>query len=240
MGGAVAATGFFSVDLVLLVHRNEQIRVIPDALGVAQHQKAAGIQRVVKHGQQLPLKRAVHVNQDVPTAYQIEMRERRVAREILPREHAHIANRFGHLVAAVGLREEAAQPFRRDVIGNRRGVQPLPRKADGAFADVGPEDLHAAVLERVAENFAYDDRERIHFFAGRTAGHPHAQRCARCNVPCVRQDITRDDLKRFGFAKKPCDMDQQVVVEVHHLQRRLLQMGDVRRRPQSFGGRPCV
>ena len=171
--------GFFPVDLVLLVHQDEQIRVISDAFGVAEHQKSPGLQRVVKHRQQLPLKRAVHVDQHVPTAYQIEMRERRVARQILPREHAHIADRFGHLIAAVGLREEPPQPLRRHVVGNRRGVQPLARKADGAFADVGPENLHAAFLECVAEDFADDDRERIHFFARRAAGHPHAQRCAR-------------------------------------------------------------
>ena len=42
-----------------------------------------------------------------------------------------------------------------------------------------------------------------------------------------RQDIPRDDLERFGFAEKPRDVDQQVVVKVDHLQRRLLEMGDV-------------
>jgi hypothetical protein len=84
--------------------------VIPDALGVAEHEAPGRLQGVVKHGQQPPLQRGVHVDQHIATAYQVEMRERRIARQILPCEDAHVAERLAHLIPAIGLREKSTEP----------------------------------------------------------------------------------------------------------------------------------
>lgn len=73
----------------------------------------------MKERDQPLLQQRVHVDQHVAAHHQVQPRERRILGEVLPREHAQIANHLADAVVAVALREETAQPPGPDVRRDR-------------------------------------------------------------------------------------------------------------------------
>ena len=93
-GGTPGSAGFLGVDLVLLVHRLEQVGEAADRFRCAQEQEPSGLERVVERGERLLLQARLEIDQQVPATDEIHARERRVADEVLPREHDHLAQRL--------------------------------------------------------------------------------------------------------------------------------------------------
>src|SRR5687767_13911341 len=93
--------------------------------------------------QELPLQFSGEVNQEIPAAEQIELRKRRVHQDILRREDHQFPNLFRHSIAKLFLAEIALETLRRDVRGDGRRIQALPRAVNGVFVDIGREYLHA-------------------------------------------------------------------------------------------------
>ena len=111
--------GLLGEDLVLLVHRLEEIGEAADRFRGAQEQEPAGLERVVERGQHLLLQARLEIDQQVAATDEVHARERRIGDEVLPREDHHLAQRLADPVAAFLLDEEPPQPLGRDVL--RRG-----------------------------------------------------------------------------------------------------------------------
>ena len=121
-----------AVDAQLLVDQREQVALRADGLGLAEHQEAVRLERVVEHREQLPLQLRVQVDEDVAAEDQVEPRERRIPGEVLAREDAQVAHHLADAVAAVDPREEAAQPLGDDVGRDARRIDAGARVLDGA------------------------------------------------------------------------------------------------------------
>jgi hypothetical protein len=80
-----------------------------DRLGVAEHEVPVGPQRVVEDRDELPLQGHVHVDEHVAAEDEVELREGRVAGEVLAGEDAVLPDRLVDPVAAVHLGEEAPE-----------------------------------------------------------------------------------------------------------------------------------
>ena len=108
--------GFPGIDLVLLVHRLEQVGEAADGFRGAQKQKSLRLERVMERGERLLLQARLEINQQVAATDEVHARERRVADEVLPGEDDHLAQRLADPVAAFLLDEEPPQAFRRDIL----------------------------------------------------------------------------------------------------------------------------
>ena len=90
--------------------------------------------------------------------------------------------------------------------------------------DIGPIDEDFWRNDTFIEKFEKTDRQRIHLFAGRAAGHPDTDRVVRPLVPHqLGIDVCFQRLVLFRFAKERSHSDQQILVESFELERPGLQ-----------------
>ena len=191
------------VELAVALDQREQLAEAPDRLGGPQHQVAARLQRVVEERNDLPLEGRVEVDEHIAATDQVEPREGRVTQQVVPREHAEVADRLGDLVMVVDAGEVPPEPFRRDVPGDVLEVQPCAGPFQGRLVDVGGEDLdrRGAGLSRPA--LEQGNRQRVHLLAGGTSRHPDADRHVAGPVPDqVGQDSCSRNAKAAGSRKK--------------------------------------
>src|SRR5262245_58324125 len=94
----------------------------------------------------------------------------------MPGEDAHAADRLADLIAAAGIEEEAAQPFRRDIVDNALRIEPRAGEHNRVMAKIGGEYLERNVFAQIFGKFQKGDGDRIGFLAGQTIDHPKAQR----------------------------------------------------------------
>ena len=174
------------------------------------------------------LQGGVDVDEDVAAEDEVELRERRVAREVLAREHAAVADQLAHPVAAVDPGEEPPQPRRRHRVGDRRRVEARRETSIAVSLDVGAEDLEVQLGRRLAGGVEQRHRQRVHLLAGRAAGDPDPQR-----RPCAAareqggQHLARERLERLGLAEEARHVDQEVLVEGARLLGAAAQQGQV-------------
>jgi hypothetical protein len=215
-------------DPLVAVDRREEIREARDRLGISQHEKAVGFQGVVEEGKNAFLEHGLEINEEVPAADQVDVRERGIERDVLTREDANVAHPFGDLPAGVDLREEALLTLGRHVGHGVLQIDSGTRFLDRGLRNVRREDLNRRIdvdeLQRLHEN----DRDRVDLFAGRAAGNPDADRQIRRPLlqdPGENQAL--EALEDFGVAKERRDRDEDVLVEGTNLGRVLLEHVDV-------------
>ena len=112
-----------AIDAEFLVGQAEQPDLRADGLGLSQHEESLWVERVMEDRDEPLLQHDVHVDQDVAAENQVETREGRILGQVLPREDAQIAHGLADAVAAIDLREEAAQDLRRDVRLDARRIE---------------------------------------------------------------------------------------------------------------------
>jgi hypothetical protein len=202
------------VDLVLLVDEREQIALSAHRLRGREHEVAARPERVMEDRHQPALERLIEIDEHVPAHDEIELRERRIAGDVLAREDAHVAHRLMDAMGAVGLREEAAQALEGYVRDDVLAVSAGSRDVDGLLADVGGEDLEADVGGDFADVLQDRDRDRVHLLARGTAGDPDPNRGVAVRVIDDRRED--DPLHRvvgLGIAEEARHRDQDVARE---------------------------
>lgn len=177
-------------------------------------------EREVKHREHVSLERRLHVNQDVATAHEVEVRKRRIAENILPREHAQVADGFRDPVSARHRREEPSQSLRRDVVRDGVTVHAVARSRDGCVAQVGAEQLHLERWRRFLEMLEQRDRERIGLFAAGAPGNPDAEWGAgRARTHDLREPVLLQLLEHLRIAEEAGDADQQILIKAIELGR---------------------
>ena len=214
---------------ILGVDGGEQVAVRADALGGPQKQEPVRIERVVQDRQHPLLERVVHVDQDVSATDEVETRERRIARQVVPRKHAQIADALADLVAAVDAHEEAAQSFRRDVDLDVVDVKAGASALESRLVDVGRQDLDRRRVGDAGKEFEKADRQRIDFLAAGAAGDPDADRqILRPAGDDGGEDPFLEHLERFRIAEELRDADQEVLKQIVKLAQVAAEQSDVR------------
>ena len=175
------------IQLRLPVQHREEVRELAHALGSAQAQQAARVQRIVEEGEELPLQVRAHVDEQVAAADQVEPGERGIRDHVLLGEDQRVADA---LLDAVGgafrfLGEEAGQAFRRDVGGDAGRVRAGAGLLDGLAVDVGAEGLHPETVPQRLHLLLEQDGDGVGLLAGGAAGHPDAD--DRTVGPCPRR-----------------------------------------------------
>ena len=127
------SAGLPGIDAVPLVQDPEQFRVATHGFRVTQNQEAVGPQRVMEHPHDPSLQRCGHVDQHIAAEHQIQFRERGIARDVLLREDADVADPFADPVVTIGLDEETAQSLGRDVRADLLRIGPTARLLDGVL-----------------------------------------------------------------------------------------------------------
>ena len=160
------------------------------------------------------LQHRLEVDEHVSARDQIEMRERRIAHEVLAREHAQVAHRLENPVAVVFLDEEALQPFRRDHGCDPVRVASRSRSGDRDFTQIRREDLDRGLASLVSEKLEERDRDRVRLLATRASRYPHANRLLRRVRRHHRGEaIALQDVERVGIPEEARHANEQVLVE---------------------------
>src|SRR6185312_6386328 len=107
----------------------------------AEHEYSAGPESVVKDRQQPRVRVRLQVDENITAADDVEVRERRIRRDVLHREDTAIAHRLRNAITGIFLSEEAIQPLRRDIGLDASRVHARAGGADGGRVEVGCETL---------------------------------------------------------------------------------------------------
>src|ERR1700716_4260359 len=75
-------------DVMVSLADGEEIGVSRDRFGGAKNEDSPGLECEMERAHDSALQGRRHVDQNVATAHEVELRERRVLHEILPRENA--------------------------------------------------------------------------------------------------------------------------------------------------------
>ena len=184
----------------------------------------------MKRGDDPLLEHRPEVDEQVPATDEVELRERRILRHVLAREHAHVAHGFADLKAAAVLDEKPPPPRHRHNRRDARRVDAGPRFVDRRLANVRGENLHRHARALVAEKLQERDDDRIGLLARRAARHPDANRRLRRTVlEQPGKNFFLQRLEHLRLAEEARHVDEQVLVERVHLVGRLLEEAHVGR-----------
>jgi hypothetical protein len=214
-------------DLGLLVDRGEQLRDGGDVLRAAEEEKAGIVEREVQRREHPLLQLWTEVDEDVAAAHEIELGERRIARQIVLHERAAFADRLADPVAdALDAGEVACEPLRTDAACGGLGVNADPGVVDRLVRDIGPEQLDPDVGQVLAgQELEQRDDEGIGLFPGRTSRAPDANRSASA--------LLLQDLGEHVLAEPVVDL--RVPEERRHVDEDLLEQ---RRRLRAIVAQP--
>src|SRR5438128_3602373 len=211
---------------MLSLANGEEIGVSRDRFGGAKNEEAARLEREMERTHDPALQGRRHIDQNVPTTHEVELRERRVLREIVPRENAHLPQGLVDLIAAVNFREESPQSRggygRLDVLH----VETAPCARDDGLAHISGKDLDRRVGGPITTAFKQRDRDRIHFLASRAARYPNSERIvgSATFLEERREHRLRKDIEDVGIAEESGDVNQQVSLQSFDFSRMRLKM----------------
>ena len=191
MGRQAGGRILLLVNPVFLVHRREVLRISPQALGSAEHQKTAGFERIVQSRDHPLLQHRAQVDQQIAATDQVQVGERRIFGHILLGKDAHLPYRFDNLISPVDSHEEPPQTLRRDAGDQSLGIEAGAGPVERAVADVGGENLERRGAQTgfgglsglQPQIFQHGHGQRVSLFAGGATGHPNPHRAALVVVP---------------------------------------------------------
>src|SRR3990172_4503236 len=128
-------------DVMFPIEDLEKVGAAPDRLGATDEKHAPRAERVVKYRDDPLLKDGVKVDEHVAAAQKVDVRERRIAREIVLGERAHLPDGVVDAVPALHLAEEPAEALGGNLGRDRRRVEAGACLIDIFLVDVGAEDL---------------------------------------------------------------------------------------------------
>src|SRR6185503_8701943 len=111
-------------------------------------EESARAQGIVERRKHALLQRWLEVDEEIPTADEVDARVRRVVHQVVVGEDANVADRLHDLIAVAHLREEALETLWGDVAHAVRRVPSGPRRCERVLAEVRSEDLQSGVLRR--------------------------------------------------------------------------------------------
>jgi hypothetical protein len=226
-----------AVDLRVLVDRVELVEQAAGVLARPEEKEPPGLQREVEERQDGLLRVRLEVDQQVPAGDQVEPRERRVADQVVRREHDALAERLRDLIAVLAQREEPLPALAADTGDLLFGIEAGARHLQRCLVHVGGEDLDVHRPAARGQRLVQEDGNRVGLLAGGATRHPHPDLLVRlAPVHDLRDDPLLHHLERLLVAEEPRHADEQVLVQGVELPRiaaQLVQVGlDVERSVQ--------
>src|SRR5688572_15379330 len=126
---------------MLFRDRREQILESADRLAVSEKQVARLVQAVMHERQDPPLHINIQINEEVATTNEVQPVEGRVSRQIVPDEHAQIADLLLDSITSLDSFEVAREPPRVHTLQVGLGIETGPRRLDRSITQVRREDL---------------------------------------------------------------------------------------------------
>src|SRR5437868_6938221 len=112
------------------------------------------------------------------------------------------------------MREEARQPFGRNIRGNVGRIYAGAGFLDGLVVYVGGENLDHELASELLGGFVNEHRQRISLLPGRTTRHPNSNWGARGAIGHYgRQRVFAHGLKCRRIAEEISDADEQLAEE---------------------------
>ena len=179
-----------------------------------EYQEARRLEGVMHDRQNFALQCGPKVDQHVAATDEIQPRERRVLRYVMPGENTRVPNDLRNLISAFRSGEEPRQPLRRDV--RQRGVRvgAGPRLFDRRSADIGGENLDGKAHSPFAQEFHQANGDRVRLLPSGAARHPDAD--GIFELPILNQRGEHDRLEFLEdrrFPKERCDGDQTALAQ---------------------------
>ena len=168
-------------------------------------------QREVQDVEDLLLRVAVQVDQQIAARDEVEPRKRRVAHQVVQRKEHRFAHFATHPVAVVLFNEEALEPVLRNIGRNDVRVHAFACDADRVFVEVGREDLYARWRRDLACVFAQQDRDRVGLLAGRARRYPDADRFVHGLAVEQPRKVAFERVEGVRVAEEIGDADQHVL-----------------------------
>ena len=162
-------------DAPLHVVRGEPSRPGQQRLGTPEEQKTTLDHRVVETGQDPVLEVAGEIDEGVATDQQIDVRQRRILRDVVTSEDAPATEIAPEPVGLAFPAEVLLEEARRDVLEVIAAVQGVPGGVQRVLVHVGRVDLDVEVSGAVAEVLGQEDRGRKCLLAGRATHRPQPQ-----------------------------------------------------------------
>ncbi len=204
-------------DLGVLVDRLELVEQAAGALARSQKQVAAGLQREMEQREDGLLRVRLEVDQQVAAGDQIELRERRVANQVVRREDDALADVLRDVIAVRLEREVALEALRADAGQLLLAVDAGAGDFERRLVHVGRENLDVRILPARHHLFVQQDGDRVGLLAGGAARHPDPDLIVAGIAPGPLDDLGDDflleDLERLVVAKESGDADQQIFVQ---------------------------
>ncbi len=147
-------------------------RRIRDRLGSAKEEEAARLERVVEKVEEVLLQLALHVNQQVATADEVEPGERRVAQHAMSGEKHRLAKIAVDPVVVALSGKKAYEPLARNLGGNRGRVQSFTRDAQRALVEIGGKYLNLGRIGERVRILRRKYRQRIRFLSRGASNRP--------------------------------------------------------------------
>ena len=205
-------------DPPLEVEGDEPAGARQHRLGFAEEEIAALPDGVLEARRDAALEVAVEVDEDVAAEEQVDVRQRRILRNVVASEDAplpEVAPQAVHLPLAD---EVLVEELAGHVLQRLEAVEGGARRHQGVLVDVGAVDLDVVLALRAGERLRNEHRERVGLLARRAARAPEAQAAGRGGLPDeVGQDALADDAPGVGVAEEAGDVDQDDVQELGEL-----------------------
>ena len=214
-----------AVDPMLTIDRREQVRKRADGLRRAEEEEAVRVQRVMERRDHAFLQGWCEVDEQIAAADEVDARERRIGRDVLLGEKAHLPDGFADAVLVILAGEEAPQALGRDLRFDVLGIDALAGPLQQRLGEIGREHLNRGPSRLVLEEFQKRHHQRIRFLAGRASRHPDTDRRVRGLVlQDLGEDAVLERLESLGLAEEARDVDQDVLIQRLELRAILLQV----------------
>src|ERR1017187_8911159 len=104
------------------------------------------LQAVVEDGNKAFMERRPQVDEHVAATDEVELREGRILYHVLLGKNTHFAHALADLKVGIHFRKEMPQTIRGNVLDDARRIDAVARLLYRDFADIGAEDLNAALM----------------------------------------------------------------------------------------------
>ena len=169
-------------DLLIGTYHPEDVVIIDHRFASSKEQVSPVVQRHVEDREQVSLKYILEIDQQVPAADQVKFTKRRILKNIVLREHDHLADLVADDIAVSLAAEIAAQARHAHILADVVAVDASACHSNRIRVQIRGKDLHISSHAELIHYFREQDRNGIGFLTCGAARHPDTKLVCRRRV----------------------------------------------------------
>src|SRR6266404_6869959 len=159
------------------------------------------------------LRHRLEVDQEITAANQIHSGERRIGKDVLLSEHAHITDRFADAISAIFFDKETPETIGRYIFSNVLGVEAGSGSLNTPVVDIGGKDLHGDMISPLVCQLGKRHGYGVRLFARRTTQDPDPHRLlVRSTFNDLREDVFLEQSECFRVPEKARHVYENVLI----------------------------